>query len=101
MLQLWYHRAQMTTDLAQFQAEAIARGYTHDFGIDGESLSEICAANPHVVASESFDLGTDPGDDVTIFLIEAECGNGYLIVSDSFHADPVKAALIDRMLSRN
>lgn len=89
----------MTMDLAQFQAEAVARGYKHDFGADDKSLSDTSCGNPQVVASESFDLGTDPGDDVTIFLIEAECGNGYLIVSDSFHVDPVKAAFIDRMLA--
>jgi hypothetical protein len=90
----------MAVDLAQFQAEAVARGYTHDFGASDESLAEMSCGNPKVVASQSFDLGTDPGDDVTIFLIEAECGNGYLIVSDSFHVDPAKAALIDELLAR-
>ncbi len=48
-----------------------------------------------------FDCGTDPGDDVTMYLIESNSGRkGYLILSDSFHADPRKAAFIDALLSK-
>jgi hypothetical protein len=90
----------MIRDLAQFQEEAAERGYTQDFGASDKTLSEVAEADPHIVASRSFDLGTDPGDDVTVYLIEARGKNGYLIVSDSFHADPLKAALIAKMLDR-
>ncbi|MCH7834365.1 MAG: phosphoribosylpyrophosphate synthetase, partial [Proteobacteria bacterium] len=54
-----------------------------------------------IVEYETFDSGTDPGDDVTMYLIESTTGpNGYLILSDSFHADPSKAALVDALLAK-
>jgi len=49
----------------------------------------------------TFDNGTDPGDDVTMYLIGSSSGlNGYLILSDSFHTDPRKAAFIDALLTK-
>ncbi len=86
----------MANDLADFQADAIARGYTHNFGFDAESAP---ANELRVVEYVTFDNGTDPGDDVTMYLIESTAGlKGYLILSDSFHADPRKAALINALL---
>lgn len=90
----------MANDLAGYQAEAVARGYTHDFGFDGKSAPSDIANELRVVEYVTFDCGTDPGDDVTMYLIETTGGlKGYLILSDSFHADPRKAAFIDRLLS--
>ena len=49
----------------------------------------------------TFDSGTDPGDEVTMYLIDSISGlNGYLILSDSFHTDPRKAAFIDALLAK-
>jgi len=91
----------MAKDLADYQTEAIANGYTHDFGFDGRSAPSDIANELRVVEYVSFDNGTDPGDDVTMYLIESNSGRkGYLILSDSFHADPRKAAFIDALLSR-
>ncbi len=88
----------MANDLADYQAEAIARGYTHNFGFE---LKSAPANELRVVEYESFDCGTDPGDDVTMYLIESTSGlKGYLILSDSFHTDPRKAAFIDALLSK-
>ena len=87
----------MANDLADFQAEAIARGYTHDFGFD---LKSAPANELRVLENVTFDSGTDPGDDVTMYLIESTGGlKGYLILSDSFHADPRKAAFINMLLA--
>ena len=87
----------MANDLADYQAEAIARGYTHDFGFD---LKSAPANELRVVGNVTFDSGTDPGDDVTMYLIESTGGlKGYLILSDSFHADPRKAAFINMLLA--
>lgn len=87
-------------DLADFQAEAIAGGYTHDFAFDGRSGCAAISSKLRVVESVTFDSGTDPGDDVTMYLIESESGlKGYLILSDSFHTDPRKAAFIDALLA--
>ena len=90
----------MAKDLADCQAEAIAQGYTHDFGFDARSAPADVTNQLRVVEYVSFDSGTDPGDDVTMYLIESTSGlKGYLILSDSYHADPRKAAFIDALLS--
>lgn len=90
----------MVNDLADFQAEAIASGYTHDFAFDGRSACADVRSELRVVESVTFDSGTDPGDDVTMYLIESASGlKGYLILSDSFHTDPRKAAFIDALLT--
>ena len=91
----------MANDLADFQAEAIARGYTHDFASDARSARADNASELRIVEYETFDSGTDPGDDVTMYLIESKRGpNGYLILSDSFHTDPRKAIFIDALLTK-
>ncbi len=91
----------MVKDLADYQTEAIANGYTHDFGFDGRSAPSNIENELRVVEYVSFDSGTDPGDDVSMYLIESNSGRkGYLILSDSFHADPRKAAFIDALLSK-
>ena len=91
----------MANDLADYQAEAIARGYTHDFAVDGRSASANITNELGIVEYVTFDSGTDPGDDVTMYLIESRSGpNGYLILSDSFHTDPRKAAFIDALLTK-
>ena len=90
----------MAIDLADYQAEAVAQGYTHDFGFDGRSAPSNIANELRVVEYVTFDCGTDPGDDVTMYLIESTGRlKGYLILSDSFHANPRKAAFIDALLS--
>ena len=90
----------MANDLADYQAEAIAHGYTHDFGLNESSAPTDRANDLRVVEYVTFDGGTDPGDDVTMYLIESTSGlKGYLILSDSFHADPRKAAFINSLLA--
>ncbi len=91
----------MAKDLADYQTEAIANGYTHDFGFDAKSAPSNIDNELRVVEFVSFDSGTDPGDDATMYLIESTSGlKGYLILSDSFHADPRKSAFIDALLSK-
>jgi hypothetical protein len=91
----------MIMDLADLQYQAVARGFVHDFGINHESRPDVVAATLRIVDSISMDSGTDPGDDVTMYLIESPGENGYLIVSDSFHTDPAKAAFLDELLIRD
>ena len=91
----------MARDLAELQDEVIARGYKHDFGSSHKLLSEIIANDLRIVDSIFFDGGTDPGDDVTMYLIEAPSEKGYLIVSDSFHTEPIKAAFIGTLLAQS
>ncbi len=91
----------MPKDLAQLQEEVVARGYTHDYGSSFELLQRTVCDGCRIVDSISLDGGTDPGDDVTLYLIEAGHEKGYVIVSDSFHADPRKATLVDELLERS
>ena len=59
------------------------------------------AKQARVVDVIGLDGGTDPGDDVTVFLLETDSGiRGYLLVPDSFHTDPEKAALVDALMAR-
>ncbi len=91
----------MANDLADFQAEAIARGYTRDFAFEARSAAGAYAKELRIVEYRTFDTGTDPGDDVTMYLIESRSGpKGYLILSDSFHTDPRKAEFIDTLLAK-
>ena len=91
----------MANDLADFQAEAIARGYARDFAFDARSAPADFASELRIVEYVTFDSGTDPGDDVTMYLIESRSvPKGYLILSDSFHTDPRKAAFIDALLTK-
>ncbi len=91
----------MARDLAELLAEVIERVYTHDFGISHRSMPEIVTRDVRIVDSIFFDGGTDPGDDVTMYLIEAPSEKGYLIVPDSFHIDPRKAAFIDALFAKS
>ncbi len=91
----------MAKDLADFQADSIADGYTHNFAFDGQSARADSTDELRIVEFVTFDSGTDPGDDVTMYLIESTSGlKGYLILSDSFHTDPRKAAFIDALLTK-
>lgn len=93
--------------LARVLGAAEERGFTHNFAWDngqlrcsehGECLAERDA---RIVDSIPVDMGTDPGDDATLYLIESSQGlKGYMILADPFHADPDKAAFIDRLLEK-
>ncbi len=98
----------MATDLAQLQDEVRERGYAHNFSTEAKSIQEDQTAEQsawlglRIVESVSFDNGTDPGDDVTLYLIESSADlKGYLILPDGFHSDPQKATFIDALLARN
>ncbi len=91
-------------DMAELLADARKRGYTSNFAFEGDRLrcsesdERIAPQDAWIVDSRAVDVGTDPGDDATIYLIETQGGRrGYLIVADSFHTDPKKAAFIDRI----
>ena len=93
--------------LADVLGAAEARGFTHNFAWNGAELrcSEhgecVAERDARIVDSIPVDMGTDPGDDATIYLIEAAAGlKGYMILADPFHADPDKAAFIDRLLGK-
>jgi hypothetical protein len=94
-------------DISELLGDAERRGFTHNFAVDQERLrcseSGECFGRDDatIVWSEAVDMGTDPGDDATIYLIETTSGRkGFVLVADAFHADPQKAAFIDSLPRR-
>jgi len=94
-------------DLAELLADAERRGYTsnlacHDGGLHCAASGEVFGpGDAWIVDSVTVDQGTDPGDDATVYLVETGSGTrGYLIVSDSFHADPDTARFVDALERR-
>ncbi|HET6630456.1 MAG TPA: hypothetical protein VFG91_11835 [Woeseiaceae bacterium] len=94
-----------SNDITQLLRKAESRGYTLNFAIEGEALhcpeTGECfgCGDARVVWSQSVDMGTDPGDDATLYLIETANGcKGYLMLASSFYADPRKAAFIDTLV---
>lgn len=94
--------------LAKVLSDVEARGFKRNLAWNagelrcsetGESVSEQDA---RIVESIPVDMGTDPGDDATVYLIEsAGRPKGYMILADPFHADPDRAAFIDRLLGKD
>lgn len=95
-------------DLDDLLKDAKQRGFTRDFAIDlererrGGHSTDVAEADGRIVETNTIDSGTDPGDDATVYLIETASGvRGYVVLSDSFHADPRKAAFVDRLRHRS
>lgn len=87
--------------MAELLRDAEKRGFTRNFAVEGEELRCSTTGEHYgreqakIVWSQAVDMGTDPGDDATLYLIETDSGaKGYVVVSDAFHADPHKAAFI-------
>ena len=100
----WFKITEGAMNLLELQEDAIAKGYVHRFSCSGNHV--ICdgrneryhAKDLAIVSSNSVDLGTDPGDDATLYLIEASDGTkGTLIMPASVYADHDKADLIDHL----
>lgn len=101
-------RKNRSPDLADLQRDAEKRGFTRNFAVADDTL--CCSATggryrreqAKIVWSQTVDMGTDPGDDATLYLIETDDGEkGYVVMSDAFHADPRKAAFIDSLARRS
>ncbi len=90
--------------LADLQANAKSHGFKHHFmcehgGVRSDGTGHLYRVDElRLVHSSSTDHGTDPGDDATLFMIEARDGTkGVMIIADAFHADPHKARIIDEL----
>lgn len=91
-------------NLSDLQERACKLGFTHVFSASDNHV--MCDGNQmkyhadelKIIDSQSVDSGTDPGDDATLYMIEASDGTrGMLIVPDSFHTDRDKADLVDHL----
>ncbi len=93
-------------DLAELLEQLRQRGFDRCFDSDIEYLSSARKPSDQNVGSVrlvdviQLDAGTDPGDDVTVYLLETDSGiRGYLLVPDSFHTDPGKARFVDALMA--
>ncbi len=93
-------------DLADLLKQLRDQGFDRSFDGDVEYLNS--AREPGNQDFESvrlvnviqLDTGTDPGDDVTVYLLETDSEvRGYLLVPDSFHTDPRKARFVDALMA--
>jgi hypothetical protein len=91
-------------DLTDVLDEAQARGYEDNFVYKDRSFycdrtgEHFDASDSWIVETVTVDMGTDPGDDSTVYLIRSDSGRrGYVVVPASIYADPGKSALIDRL----
>jgi len=92
-------------DLAELLDDLHRRGYVHNFAINSgrlrcdETDKSFSPDQCQFAGSQSVDFGTDPGDDATVYLIHTREGNrGYVILADSYHTDPDKAAFVNALL---
>ncbi len=93
-----------SNDISKLLRDAESRGYTLNFAIEDETLhcqetgERFGCGDARIVWSQSVDMGTDPGDDATLYLIETSNGcKGYIMLASSFYADPRKAAFIESL----
>jgi len=93
-------------DLTDVLDDAKRRGYVQnlslaDGALHGEATGDRFEGDSSwIVESTTVDMGTDPGDDSTVYLIESENGNrGYVVIPASFYVDPAKADFITRLKS--
>ncbi|MCC9621236.1 phosphoribosylpyrophosphate synthetase [Thalassospira sp. MA62] len=93
-------------NLSELQENAIENGFDHHFmceenGVRSDGTGQLYDANDlRLVHTASTDQGTDPGDDATLYMIEAKDGTkGFMIMPDAFNTDPKKAEIIDVMRS--
>lgn len=100
----WGMRENRSPDLPELLRDAESRGYDRNFAIEDGTLrcsttgERFTREQAKIVWSQTIDMGTDPGDDATLYLIETASGaKGYVVVSDAFHTDPRKAAFIDSL----
>ena len=89
--------------LAEALEHAESAGYREHFDVRGDKLTcetaEFDVEHVTLVDTVSVDSGTDPGDDVTIYLLRTDTGVlGHLVVPDSFHVGAARARVVDRLL---
>lgn len=95
----------MYKDLAEATEALNEKGFDHTFELGDDCITcKQVDANYDtddltIVETHTFDQGTDPGSESTIYAIESDKGlKGILIISYGMYVDPEKAKLIDRLL---
>lgn len=95
----------MYKDLADAIESLKEKGFDHTYELGNNCITckeldiEFGTDDLSIVQTYSFDQGTDPGSESTLYAIESDKGvKGTLIMSYGMYVDPEKAKLIDRLL---
>ncbi|MBD3615342.1 MAG: hypothetical protein HUJ22_02125 [Gracilimonas sp.] len=95
----------MYTDLAEAVESLKDKGFNHTYELGENCITckelavKYTVDDLKIVETHSFDQGTDPGSESTVYAIESNTGvKGTLIMSYGMYVDPEKAKLIDRLL---
>lgn len=95
----------MYKDLADAVESLKEKGFNHTFQLGNNCITceevdkEYTVDDLKILESYSFDQGTDPGSESSVYAIESKNGiKGTLITSYGMYVDPDKATLIDRLL---
>jgi hypothetical protein len=94
----------MPKDIPMLLEDAAARGFTLNFETQDDDL--FCRKTGRTYKSETFTLvetlhknaSTDPGDEATLFLLEAEDGDrGVLLIGNPASLSRAERAILDRL----
>ncbi|MEX2478277.1 MAG: hypothetical protein WD357_07560 [Gracilimonas sp.] len=95
----------MYNDLADAVESLKDKGFDHTYELGDNCITckeldvEYSVDDLKIVETHSFDQGTDPGSESTVYAIESKKGvKGTLIMSYGMYVDRDKAKLIDRLL---
>lgn len=95
----------MYKDLAHALESFQEKGFNHTFKLGNNCITcvqldkEYSPDDLTILETHSFDKGTDPGSESTIYAIESNEGlKGTLIISYGMYVDPEKAKLVDQLL---
>ncbi|MFD2532582.1 hypothetical protein [Gracilimonas halophila] len=95
----------MYNDLADAVESLKDKGFDHTYELGDNCITckeldvEYSTDNLTIVETHSFDQGTDPGSESSVYAIKSDNGvKGTLIMSYGMYVDPDKAKLIDRLL---
>lgn len=95
----------MYKDLADAIESLKDKGFDHTYELGDNCITckevdvEYSVDDLRIVETHSFDQGTDPGSESTVYAIESNKGvKGTLIMSYGMYVDREKAKLIDRLL---
>ncbi len=99
----------MYKDLADAVESLKEKGFDHTYELGDDCITckeldvEYSTGDLKIVETHTFDKGTDPGSESSVYAIESDNGvKGTLIMSYGMYVDPQKATLIDKLLkSRN
>lgn len=96
----------MPKDIPEMMEEAEAKGFKHHFETQAKGL--LCRETNtaydmgtiRVVETMHKDAGTDPGDEATLYLLEASDGErGMLLIGNPASLSPAERAVLEQLTS--